>query len=56
MRNPLRSEAEAFRFLLVVIGGAVVIAVASWLNTWLGVVAAAVVVVLLVRWVRGGQA
>jgi len=32
-----------------------VIAVASWLNTWLGVVAAVVVVVLLVRWVRGGS-
>jgi hypothetical protein len=55
VRNPLRSEAEAFRFLLVVIGGAVVIAVASWLNTWLGVVAAVVVIVLLVRWVRGGS-
>ena len=55
MRNPLRSEAEAFRFLLVVIGGALAIAVASWLNTWLGLAAAVVVVVLLVRWVRGGS-
>ena len=54
MRNPLRSEAEAFRFLLVVIGGAVAIAVASWLNTWLGLAVAIVVVWLLVRWVRGG--
>jgi hypothetical protein len=50
----LRSEAEAFRFLLVVIGGAVTIAVASWVNTWLGLAAAVVVVTLLVRWVRGG--
>ena len=56
MRNPVRSEAGAFRFLLVVIGGAVAIAVASWLNTWLGLAVAVVVVVLLVRWVRGGQA
>jgi len=55
VRNPLRSEAEAFRFLLVVIGGAVAIAVASWLNTWLGLAVAIVVVWLLVRWVRGGS-
>jgi hypothetical protein len=44
MRNPLRSEAEAFRFLLVVIGGAVAIAGFSYANEWLGVAAAVLVV------------
>lgn len=41
MRNPLRSEAEAFRFLVVVIVAAVVIVGAAYVNTWLGVAAAA---------------
>ena len=37
MRNPLRSEAEAFRFLIAVIVGALVIIGAAYVNTWLGV-------------------
>jgi hypothetical protein len=49
MRNPLRSEAEAFRFLGVVIVGALVIVAGAYINTWLGV-AAAVVVVGGVAW------
>jgi len=44
MRNPLRSEAEAFRFLVVVIVGALVIVGAAYINTWVGVAAAAIVV------------
>jgi hypothetical protein len=56
VRNPLRSEAEAFRFLILVLGGAIVIAAAAYLNTWLGLVAAVLVVAWLVRWVRGGAA
>jgi hypothetical protein len=50
MRNPLRSESEAFRFLLVVIVGALVIVGASYLNTWLGVAAAVLVVAGIVWW------
>ncbi len=50
MRNPLRTESEAFRFLLVVIVGALVIAVGAAINTWLGVAAAVVVVAGIVRW------
>src|SRR6059036_2755679 len=42
MRNPLRSEAEAYRFLGVVIAGAAVIIVAAFINTWLGVAAAVI--------------
>src|ERR1051325_11317403 len=49
MRNPLRSEAEAFRFVVVVIVGAVVIVAAAYINTWVGV-AAAVVVVGAISW------
>jgi Universal stress protein family len=44
MRNPLRSEAEAFRFLIVVIAGAAIIAVAAAINRWVGVGAAVLVV------------
>ena len=50
MQNPLRSEDEAFRFLIVVIGGAAVIVAASYINTWLGVAAAVVVVGGVARW------
>jgi len=52
MRNPLRSEAEAFRFLLAVIVGAVVIVGAAYVNTWLGVAAAVVAVGGIVWWLK----
>lgn len=42
MRNPLRSEAEAYRLLGVVVVGAAVIIGAAFINTWLGVAAAVV--------------
>jgi len=44
MRNPLRSEAEAFRFLVVSIVGALVIVAGAFINTWVGVAAAVIVV------------
>jgi hypothetical protein len=44
MRNPLRTEAEAFRFLVVVIVGALVIVGAAYVDTWLGVAAAVLAV------------
>jgi hypothetical protein len=50
MRNPLRSEAEAFRFLIAVIIGALVIVGAAYLNTWLGVAAAIVAVAGIIWW------
>ena len=50
MRNPLRSEAEAFRFLIAVIIAALVIAGAAYLNTWLGVAAAVLAVAGIVWW------
>jgi len=36
MRNPFRSEAEAFRFLLVIIAYGALIVIGSRINVWLG--------------------
>jgi uncharacterized membrane protein (DUF485 family) len=36
--NPLRSEAAAFRFLWLTIAYFALIALAAWINRWLGVV------------------
>jgi hypothetical protein len=36
MESPFRSEAAAFRFLLISIGAAALIVVGSWINPWLG--------------------
>jgi len=52
VRNPLRSEAEAFQFLIAVIIAALVIVGAAYLNTWLGVAATVVAVVGIVWWLR----
>jgi hypothetical protein len=50
VRNPLRSEAEAYRFLLVTVGVAVAIVVASVLGgPWWGL-GVAVVVIVAVMW------
>lgn len=56
MRNPLRSEAEAFRFVIVVVVGALVIVGASYLDVWVGVAAAAAVVAGIVWWLMQGSA
>jgi hypothetical protein len=50
MRNPLRSEAEAYRFLGVVIVGAAVIIAGAYINTWVGVAAAVIVFVAIGWW------
>jgi hypothetical protein len=50
MRNPLRSEAEAYRLLWVVIVGAAVIIAASFINTWLGVAVAVIAFAALGWW------
>jgi len=50
MRNPLRSEAEAYRFLGVVIVGAAVIILAAYINTWLGVAVAVIAFAWVGRW------
>ena len=51
--NPFRSEAEAYRFLLLTIGFFALIVAAAALNTWLGlVVFIALSALVVVRWVR----
>src|ERR1700751_5900410 len=52
MRNPLRSEAEAYRFLGVVIVAAALIIAASFINTWVGVGVAVLVFAGLFWWLR----
>ncbi len=52
LRNPLGSEAEAFRFLGVVIVGALVIVGAAKLNVYAGVAAALAVIAGIVWYLR----
>jgi hypothetical protein len=50
MRNPLRSEGEAYRFVWVVVLGAGVIIGAAFINTWAGVAVAVIVFAALGWW------
>ena len=50
MRNPLRSEADMYRFLWIVVGGAIVIVVAAVINKWVGVAAAVIAFAALTWW------
>lgn len=49
MRNPLRSEGDMYRFLWMVVGGAVVIVVGAVIDKWVGV-AFAVIAFLALGW------
>ncbi|HEY3543398.1 MAG TPA: hypothetical protein VGK79_12735 [Gaiellaceae bacterium] len=49
-RNPFRSESEMFRFLGVVIVGAVLIGLGAWINVWVGVAVAVLVVAGITWW------
>ncbi len=52
-RNPFRSEAEAYRFLLLTVGYVALIVVAAAIATWLGVVVFVVLTaVAIFLWVR----
>jgi GABA permease len=55
VRNPLRSEADAFRFLLLTIGYCALIVIAAVINTWLGLAVFVVLtlVVVYVAFIRG---
>jgi hypothetical protein len=50
MRNPLRSEGEAYRLLWIVVACAAAIIVAAYINTWLGVAVAVIAFVALGWW------
>ncbi len=54
MKNPLRDESSAFQLVLITLAGALLVVLAAWVNTWLGL---AVFLVLLgaALWaIRGG--
>jgi GABA permease len=55
VRNPLRSEADAFRFLLLTIGYFALIVIGAVINTWLGLAVFVVltVIVLYFAFIRG---
>jgi hypothetical protein len=55
VRNPLRSEAEAFRFLLLTIGYFALIVIGAVINVWVGLAVFVVLtlVVLYVAFIRG---
>ena len=54
MKNPLRDEASAFQVVLITLGGALVVAVAAWIDTWLGLAVFIVLVGAALWAIRGG--
>jgi GABA permease len=58
MRNPIRSEADAFRFVLVTIGYFALIVVGSLIDVWVGVGVFVVLTLAALWWItsRGGDA
>jgi hypothetical protein len=51
VRNPFRTEAEAFRFLLLVIGACVLIVIGAIINRWLGLAVFIAESVLIGWWI-----
>ncbi len=58
MRNPVRTEADAFRFVLLTIGYFALIVIGSMIDVWVGVAVFVVLTVGIVAWilVRRGAA
>jgi hypothetical protein len=55
MKNPLRDEASAFQAVLVTLGAAVLVVLAAWINTWLGLVVFLLLVAAAFWMIRGGM-
>ena len=55
MKNPLRDEAAAFQVVLATLGGAVLVVLAAWLSTWLGVIVFLALVGVALWAIRGGM-
>jgi hypothetical protein len=49
LKNPFRSEAEAYRFVWLTLGSLLLIALGSWINVWVGV-AVFIVEAILAAW------
>jgi hypothetical protein len=54
VKNPLRDEASAFQVVLITLGGALLVVVAAWINTWLGLAVFVVLVAAALWAIRGG--
>jgi hypothetical protein len=55
VKNPLRDEASAFRVVFLTLGGAVLVALGAWINTWLGVAVFLVLVGVALYAIRGSM-
>ena len=55
MKNPVRDEASAFQVVLLTLGGAVLVVLAAWISTWLGVVVFLALVAAALWAIRGGM-
>ena len=54
MKNPVRDEGSAFQVVLLTLGGAVLVVVAAWIATWLGVIVFLALVAAALWAIRGG--
>jgi len=54
VKNPLRDEASAFQVVLITLGGALLVVLAAWINTWLGLAVFIVLVGAALWAIRGG--
>lgn len=54
MKNPLRDEASAFQVVLITLGAAVLVVVAAWIDTWLGLAVFLALVGAAFWAIRGG--
>jgi hypothetical protein len=55
MKNPVRDEASAFQVVLLTLGGAVLVVVGAWIDTWLGVVVFFALCAAALWTIRGGM-
>jgi hypothetical protein len=55
VKNPVKDEASAFQVVLLTLGGAVLVVVAAWISTWLGVVVFLALLAAALWAIRGGM-
>ena len=55
MKNPLRDEASAFHVVLLTLGGAVLVALGAWIDTWLGLAVFLALLGVALWAIRGGM-
>ena len=55
MKNPVRDESSAFQVVWLTLGGAVLVVVAAWIETWLGVIVFLLLVAGALWTIRGGM-